>query len=199
MIVDIEVKYKKEMKERAEFEKGTGRQNWFPAYIHILKQPDEHHNNEWFGYAGQIRKDLNRTYAMISADTKRQLTNPNNGLQKTLVANIDNSIENRMTQTTRELTLDLRELKEEMASMHNVLNSILRSNNIRGALNPKMADDHDDGSTSYGYTSRRANSYMSGTGTSGSKRGGGSAYTGGGGSAYTGGSVRLLIFFSFLP
>merc|ERR1711935_773 len=58
MIVDIEVK---NMQYGAKEKKNQSK--YFPKYVHVLK-PDKGQDmeeTEWFGVAGQIRKDLYRT------------------------------------------------------------------------------------------------------------------------------------------
>ena len=68
----------------------TEQRKCFPSYIHVL-QPDQGQQvalDEWFGVAGQIRKDLKRTEKLLTLHIKDQLTNPNTGLETKLQKSI---------------------------------------------------------------------------------------------------------------
>jgi hypothetical protein len=106
----------------------TEQRKCFPSYIHVL-QPDQGQHvalDEWFGVAGQIRKDLNRTEKLLTLHIKDQLTNPNTGLETKLQKSIKASIDHGLKATHNEVTIEIGKLAKDIQSTKDILMKEIR-------------------------------------------------------------------------
>jgi len=124
MIVDIEVLH---MQGGGDKELRAQR---FPKYVHVLK-PDKGQDmqeTEWYGVAGQIRKDLYRAQDAVNEFTKDQLTNPNTGLMAVMEKRMGDSIDSKLglasKVTSDEMTKIQKEVKEVKGMMKEIMQKI---------------------------------------------------------------------------
>ena len=121
MIVDIEVKYKPYKELRA---------HRFPKYVHVLK-PDKGQDmqeTEWFGVAGQIRKDLYRTQHLVNDYTKDQLSNPNTGLMAVIKKDVDDIVDKKIGAIGTETGRELKKVQAEVNQIKQMIQTFIEQN-----------------------------------------------------------------------
>jgi hypothetical protein len=131
MIVNIEVK---NLRSKNFLKNEAKQREYFPSYVHVL-QPDQGQQvalDEWFGVAGQIRKDLNRTEKQLTSHIKDQLTNPNTGLEMKLQKSMNESIDHRLTVTQNEVTSQMTTLNHRIEKIEELLRENIRKMNHPG-------------------------------------------------------------------
>ena len=83
---------------------------------------------EWFGVAGQIRKDLYRTQHLVNDYTKDQLSNPNTGLMAVIKKDVDDIVDKKIGAIGTETGRELKKVQAEVNQIKQMIQTFIEQN-----------------------------------------------------------------------
>ena len=100
--------------------------------MHVLK-PDKGQDmqeTEWFGVAGQIRKDLYRAQDAVNEYTRDQLTNPSTGIVAVMRKDVNDSIDRKLAESSKATSHEMTKIQDKVNHIEKMMEQIMEKINV---------------------------------------------------------------------